>query len=121
MSRKILVIENDPEDRLRIREGLEKNDFQVIEAASKKEGIQQYIENHPEAILVRLMMEDMDTGIEINNTLRQLNNKAPVFLMSRVANFMDGEVDYLKMGFTALIQKPVDCNVLVRLLKQSLG
>ena len=121
MARRVLVIENNQKDRREIRKNLEKNNYEVFEAGNEKEGIQQFLENPPDAILVRLIMEHMDSGIEISEELKMLNNKAPVFLMSRVANEMAGEVDYLKLGFSALLQKPIDTDKLIRLLNLKLN
>ncbi|KMP10938.1 hypothetical protein UR09_04775 [Candidatus Nitromaritima sp. SCGC AAA799-A02] len=65
----ILIIEDDPKQRELLRAVLEPKDFTVDEAEDGKTGLQKVTENQPDAIILDLMMPEMD-GFEFLDKFR---------------------------------------------------
>jgi DNA-binding response OmpR family regulator len=66
---RILLIEDDPEQRNLLRAVLEAKGFRVDEAENGKKGLDKLSKNPPDVILLDLMMPEMD-GFEFLNKLR---------------------------------------------------
>ena len=66
---RILLIEDDPEQRNLLRAVLEAKGFRVDEAENGKKGLDKISKNPPDVILLDLMMPEMD-GFEFLNKLR---------------------------------------------------
>src|SRR5713101_7700778 len=65
----ILIVDDDPVVRSLMRATLENDNFEVIEAVDGVEGCQVYEEDHPDLLLVDVMMPRMD-GFELCRELR---------------------------------------------------
>jgi DNA-binding response OmpR family regulator len=66
---RILLVEDDPEQRNLLRAVLEAKGFRVDEAENGKKGLDKISKNPPDVILLDLMMPEMD-GFEFLNKLR---------------------------------------------------
>jgi DNA-binding response OmpR family regulator len=116
---KVLIID----DELDIREiatlSLTRGEMQVITASSGSEGVRLAREQHPDAILLDLMMPAMDGRA----TLRALRGETatagiPVVLMSAAS---DDAQDLKPLGAAGVIPKPFDPITLPARLRSVLG
>jgi two-component system KDP operon response regulator KdpE len=101
-----LIIEDEPHMRRFLRATLTGNGFQVVEAASAREGLAQAAGRNPEVILLDLGLPDRD-GREVARALRG-TTRAPIIILSargqeheKVALLDLGADDYLTKPFGA--------------------
>ena len=76
----VLIIEDEPHMRRFLRATLRGNAFQVVEAASAREGLAQAAGRNPEIILLDLGLPDRD-GREVTRELRS-TTRAPIIILS---------------------------------------
>ena len=67
---KILVIDDEPNIVQTLKDRLEMNDYQVFTAGNGQEGLECFEREHPDVILLDVIMPIMD-GLEMLETLRQ--------------------------------------------------
>ncbi|HOW58433.1 MAG TPA: response regulator [Candidatus Omnitrophota bacterium] len=106
--KKILFIEDEPDQILMIRLRLEKNDFMVVSAEDGLEGIKKAKEEKPDLILLDVIMPGMN-GLEVCRKLRSdpLTKKIPV-ITTTAAGIDDLEHECLAAGADACVRKPYD-------------
>ena len=90
-------------------------------AATAEEGLRIYQETGPDAVVVDLMMEEVDAGTGFVKELKLLGNEAPVFLLSSVGDNLSETLDYAELGLAGVFQKPLERDRLLAILKASLG
>jgi len=116
----ILCVDDDQDvlDSLRII--LEKNSYIMYEALSAEKGIQKYKETSPDAIIVDMMMEEVDSGIHLSKELKFIDNKAPIFMLSSAGDNLNETIDYNEIGLSGVLQKPFTPDYILKLLKSKL-
>jgi DNA-binding response OmpR family regulator len=79
----ILIVEDEVSLRKALADTLEKENFIVLEAENGKEGVKQALQNHPDLILLDLLMPIMN-GIDALKHIRQdsWGAKAPVIILT---------------------------------------
>lgn len=116
-SKKILVIDDEPDILKFVGYNLEKTGYQVLTAENGKEGISIASKENPDLIILDVMMPEQD-GIETCRELREipdLKNTLITFLTARnedysqIAGFESGADDY--------IIKPIRPNLLLARIK----
>ena len=117
----VLYVEDDPDYLEIMRVMLEASGYEMAEAASAEEGLEVFKKQKPDAVLVDLMMEEVDSGTAFVKELRLLRNEAPIFMLSSVGESMSLSADYSSLGLAGIFQKPVDRATLVSVLKAKLG
>jgi DNA-binding response OmpR family regulator len=113
----ILAIDDDPDVLNTLRIILEANDYQMVEAYSAEEGLRKYKESKPDFILVDLMMEEVDAGLNFVKEIRLLNNKSPVYMLSSVGDNLSQTTDYIELGLNGVLQKPVNSATLLKIIQ----
>jgi NAD-reducing hydrogenase large subunit len=84
------------------------------------EGLRRYKESTPDFILIDLMMEEVDAGTNLAKELRALRNEAPVYMLSSVGDDMNLTIDSDEIGFDGVLQKPMDPDALIALIRSKL-
>ncbi len=85
-------------------------DYQVVEAANGREGIEKIYSEEPDIVLADLLMPEMD-GIELLKTLHKANVKTDIIMVS--ANTDPTTADLcLGLGASAFLTKPLKKEVL---------
>ncbi len=67
------------------------------------------------------MMEEVDAGTSLVRELKALGNKAPIYMLSSVGQTLSTSTDYSELGLSGVLQKPIEPNTLLRILKTKLG
>jgi two-component system alkaline phosphatase synthesis response regulator PhoP len=108
MSKKILIIEDDPGTTRFLVYTLEQEGYKVLSVADGLEGLRQTQYEHPDLIILDIMLPGMD-GYEICHRLRQKPETltVPVLIVSGRARQDDKNVG-LRMGADDYLSKPVD-------------
>ena len=112
MSKRILYIEDNPENRLLMRRVLTAAGYIVEEAFDGNSGLQTAAESPPDLILIDINLPELD-GYEVTARLKQLPNLADVPIIAVTANVMKGDREKtLAAGCDGYIQKPIDIDLL---------
>ncbi|MFC1528275.1 two-component system response regulator [Candidatus Latescibacterota bacterium] len=116
----ILCIDDDPDILYSLRIVFENNNYIMVEARTAEEGLEVYKSEHPDFIIVDLMMESIDAGRNFAKELKILDNKVPVYMLSSVGDSLVSNVDFSDLGIIGVFQKPIDVNTLLTTLKTKL-
>lgn len=118
MSRKILVVEDDPDLLAGLCQILSSAGFTAIGADDGNKGLHQAIDDPPDLIIVDIYMPELD-GIELIKLLRKQSNFAgvPIVVLSAYPNDITRAI---AAGATSAISKPVDREVLIRIVSNLL-
>jgi CheY-like chemotaxis protein len=100
---KILVIDDDAQDRGLIRAVLEDRGYEVLLAENGRTGLMVCHRQHPDAVVLDLRMPEID-GRSVLQQLRTLHPSVPVVVFSGERTD-EVEEDVLNRGATAFIQK----------------
>jgi two-component system, chemotaxis family, chemotaxis protein CheY len=114
----ILVIDDSSFARKLIREILKQGDFDVVEAANGREGMDLYKKSAPDAIVLDLLMPDVD-GVAVLKELKRMENEAPVVVVSADIQ-RNTRQTVEELGAFAFLNKPPDPNKLVETIKAAL-
>jgi two-component system OmpR family response regulator len=118
--RLILYIDDDPDYRLAVRQLLEANGFEMIEAPDGEEGLRAFRERRPDLVIVDLMMEEIDSGVNFLREVRGEGSKAPIYLMSSVGDSLAMTTNAAELGFSGVFQKPFSNERLLAVLRSRL-
>lgn len=113
----VLLIEDEPHMRRFIRATLRANDFQVVEAASAREGLAQAAGRNPEVILLDLGLPDQD-GLEVTREIRRAS-RTPIIVISARDQEYD-KVTALDLGADDYLTKPFGASELLARIRVAL-
>ena len=117
---KVLCIDDDRDILDILRLILEKHDFEMEEASSAEEGLKKAKAFKPDLILCDLMMEEIDAGTNFAKEMKAQGNDVPIFILSSVGDNLNLSMDYSQIGLAGVLQKPIDPDKLVSLLRKKL-
>ena len=115
---KILIIDDERPIRSTLRDILEYEKIEVVEAEDGKSGVQLFRDDSFDAVLCDITMSGMD-GIEVLERLQILNPDIPVIMISGHGT-IDTAVESLKKGAYDYIPKPPDLNRLLVAVRNAL-
>ena len=116
----IQYVEDDADFRDSMRTVLEANGYLVIEAATGEEGLRQFKAERPDLVILDLMMEEVDTGTSMVRDLKMAGCTVPIIVTSSAGDALHMSTDYAELGLAGVLQKPVDFNVLLALIRSKL-
>ena len=105
MSKKILIVEDDGNIRELLRLYLEREGYEITEAANGEEGVELWRKINPDKILLDVMMPIMD-GWQVCKIIRK-ESKVPIIIMTAKGETFD-KVNGLEMGADDYIVKPLE-------------
>ena len=105
MSKKILIVEDDGNIRELLRLYLEREGYEITEAANGEEGVELWRKINPDMILLDVMMPIMD-GWQVCKIIRK-ESKVPIIIMTAKGETFD-KVNGLEMGADDYIVKPFE-------------
>ena len=112
MSKRILYIEDNPENRMLMRRVLVAEGYLMEEAVDGQSGMEKAAESPPDLILMDINLPEID-GYEVTARLKQLPNMQGVPIIAVTANVMKGDREKtLAAGCDGYIQKPIDIDLL---------
>jgi DNA-binding response OmpR family regulator len=115
--RTILLVDQDTHFRATLRLALEEAGFSVGEAANGKEGERTALRIRPDAILLELMLEQVDSGSLLAQRLREMGEKFPIYIISGAAESMHSDLNIHDLGITGIFAKPVDTRAVIQTLR----
>jgi two-component system, OmpR family, alkaline phosphatase synthesis response regulator PhoP len=120
--RHILIIDDEPDIREATQVCLEiSKGWSVTTACSSKEGLEMAISEQPDAILLDVMMPDVD-GLETFEQMRAnpATHHIPIILLTAKAQ-PDDHRRFTQLEITAVITKPYDPMTLADQIEKILG
>ncbi len=104
--KRILVIEDEPQMLIGLRDNLELEGFEVLTAADGDEGLQKATTLHPDLVILDLMLPRRN-GFEVCRELRARANLTPIVMLTarsqetdKVLGFELGADDYVTKPFS---------------------
>jgi len=119
--RTILIVDSDPHARAVLRNALEAADFTVGEAANGRDGERTARRIKPDAILIDLLMEEVEASDVIADKLKDIGSRIPIYIVSTAGDALIGAVGLHELGVAGVFLKPVEPAVIVQTLKTRLG
>ncbi|MDP2916000.1 MAG: response regulator [Candidatus Aminicenantes bacterium] len=126
---KILLVDDDPDFLDMHRAVLANHGYEVITAASAREGMERVRTDMPDAIILDLMMEKHDAGFSFSRQIKMdpLFKKIPILMVTSVAEATGFRFSLQEDGYWMktddFLDKPVKPEVLLervdRMLKKS--
>jgi two-component system, chemotaxis family, CheB/CheR fusion protein len=118
-SRRVLVVEDDGETRQTLRLVLEEAGHQLEEAADGRVAFEKLLQFRPEVSLIDIGLPDVD-GYEIARTARAHPETRDLYLVA-LTGYSQPEDHRVAMaaGFDAVLVKPVDWQLLQRLITEA--
>ena len=127
MSKKILIIDDDIDLVEALRLMLESEGFEVIDAQDGKKGLQKILDEKPDLVLLDVMMGTQDEGFHVAYQIRNQEESAdlPIIMLTAVGQetgfSFDKEKDEDYLPVDEFIEKPVNPDTLIELVKNNLG
>jgi two-component system, cell cycle response regulator DivK len=120
MSKKILVVEDNDQNRILIRDVLEYYGYAVIEASNGAEGIARAREHLPDLILLDIQMPVMN-GFAAIGALWDDPVTRGIAVIALTSFAMKGDREkIMAAGFHGYIAKPIDTRVLPNMVREFL-
>lgn len=129
--KRILLVDDDPDQRLTLRLPLEKAGYAVSEAINLDEGLKAVLKEKPDLIILDVMMDTMTAGFQFALTIHtkdpksdyQAFQKTPIVLLTAIhgttpMRFRPDE-DYLPVE--EFLEKPVEPEVLLKTVQKYLA
>lgn len=110
----ILVAEDHPDSRDALRTLLEACGYRVVVAVDGEEAVRRAVENHPDLILMDLMMPGVD-GLEATRRLRRESAFRDIPIVALTA-MEGGRERALDVGFDDFMSKPINLPVFLHKL-----
>ncbi len=130
MSKKILVVDDEPDIITFISTLLRKNGYEVCEAGNGEEGMQKVVEEKPDLVCLDLLMPEK-TGIKLYREMRkddQLKN-VPVIMVTGITSVDPWDFKQFDKfiqersipGPEGYIEKPIDKEQFLKAVREVLG
>jgi two-component system nitrogen regulation response regulator NtrX len=117
MSRRVLVIDDEPGIRQALGQLLEYEGFEVKTASGGAEGITLYDGFRPQLVFLDVKMAGLD-GLEVLKRLRQADPTATVVMISGHATIQTA-VEATQLGAYDILEKPLDTDRVLVLLRNA--
>lgn len=127
MSKKILIIDDDPEFVDAITNLLDAKGYNVSSASQKKEGLEFARQQRPDLILLDVMMSTRSEGFEVARELQadESLKSIPIVMVTGVRKEMNlpfgFEPDSEWLPVKAVLEKPVKPEVLLKTIQEQIG
>ncbi|NOR44903.1 MAG: redox-sensing transcriptional repressor Rex [Candidatus Delongbacteria bacterium] len=116
--KKILIVDDDIDIINTYKILLEKSGYVVNTAMNSIEGLEKVKKDNPDLVILDIMMEKSDSGFIFLNELKEQNIDVPVILSSSIAKATSNLLDVSQLNIKMIMQKPVDLDELLNLVKK---
>lgn len=115
--RKILIIEDDPEERLILSRELKKAGYIVYEAPTGEEGLKIFKEDKPDLVILDVILPGID-GWEVLKRIKKgpLSRKVPVMMLTGKSEDKDKIKGY-DFGADYYVTKPYNISKLLPVIR----
>ncbi|MFN2464255.1 MAG: response regulator transcription factor [Candidatus Dormibacteria bacterium] len=110
-SRKILIIEDDAQNRQVLRLSLQPQNYELIEAATGDDGLDRARAENPDLILLDINMPGM-SGLDVCRKLRAEGSLVPIIMLTAKTDTIDKVVG-LEVGADDYVTKPYEVRELM--------
>jgi DNA-binding response OmpR family regulator len=117
----ILCVDDDPDILSFLRTVLESAGYAFIGADGAEAGLRAWRERTADAVIVDLMMEEVDSGLDLTRELRAGGCRAPIFLLSSVGDSLHLATEAAPLGLAGVFQKPLARQHLLAVLAAALA
>lgn len=108
---KILIVEDDLNIRRGIKDFLEDENYEIVEACDGSEAIQLYQDHIPDFIILDIMMPKKN-GYDVCKEIRKMDTKIPILFLSAKSEEIDRVVG-LELGADDYLMKPFGLQELI--------
>lgn len=108
---KILIVEDDLNIRNGIKDFLEDENYEIVEACDGLDAIQKYQDHIPDFILLDIMMPKKN-GYDVCKEIRKMDTKIPILFLSAKSEEIDRVVG-LELGADDYLMKPFGLQELI--------
>ena len=115
---KILVVDDDPDFVSATKIILEKDNHEVIAAASGDSGFQRARDDKPDLVILDVIMDTVLDGLSVSQRMHDYSalNNIPIIMVTSIANTDYAELfptdEYIHIN--AFLSKPISANELIR-------
>ena len=126
-TKKILIIDDDIDLVEAMRLTLESAGFEVIDAQDGKKGIEKISSNSPDLVILDVMMGTQDEGFHVAYQIKNNpeTSDIPLIMLTAVGQetgfSFDKEKDEDFLPVNEFLEKPIDPDTLIELVKKNLG
>ena len=117
--KRILVVEDNPDNMVLISDILVSLDYEVLKAVDGEQGVEMAETTHPDLILMDLSLPRLD-GWNATRQIKAKNNHVPIIAITAHAMIGDRE-RALAAGCDDYISKPIDVRALANKLQYHLN
>ena len=118
MTGKILVIEDEPDLAMGLRDNLEFEGYTVFIAHNGEDGLDLAVKEQPHCVLLDIMLPGMD-GFDTCHAIRKKNIRAPILMLTALSTEVD-KVKGLDLGADDYITKPFNLKELMARIRAAL-
>ena len=115
---RILIVEDEPDMVVGLRDNLEFEGYDVIVARDGAEGIEQAVSGHPDLILLDIMLPKV-SGLDVCEQLRRQGMTVPIIMLTARGQEVDKVVG-LEIGADDYVTKPFSIRELVARIRAQL-
>jgi two-component system alkaline phosphatase synthesis response regulator PhoP len=125
--KKILIIDDDIDLVEAMRLTLESEGFEVIDAQDGTKGLEKATKEHPDLIILDVMMGTQDEGFHVAYQIRARKEcgHIPIIMLTAIGQetgySFDKEKDEEFLPVDEFLEKPINPETLVELVKTNLG
>jgi DNA-binding response OmpR family regulator len=118
MSKKILIIDDEPQlvESLAVR--LKASGYMIQTAADGVSGINKFKEELPDLVILDIMMPGL-SGLDVLKELKQINSDVPVIMLTAYGTSQSA-VEALCLGAYDHLAKPFNTETLLEMIKKAL-
>lgn len=117
MSKRVLIVDDAIFMRMKLKDILEKNGFEVVgEAQNGLEAVEKYKSEKPDVVTMDITMPEMD-GVTALKEIKKIDGNAKVIMCSAMGQ-QSMVMDAIKSGALDFIVKPFDTDRVVKALQK---
>ncbi len=117
---KVLLVDDDPAMIEVSRIILEKEGYEVISANDKDTGLRMVEEEHPDIMVLDVMMKELDDGIVMVRDLRARGDQTPIIMLTGLGKATGMKFDEAsnQLQVDEYFEKPVEPHKLISAVKK---
>ena len=123
MANQILVVDDVRSTRINLKDGLEKEGFEITEAEDGVEALEQIHKNPPDLVLLDIILPKMD-GFQVARALKESKNERynaiPIIFMTAKKSLVDDRIKNVS-GVEEYFVKPFETSELSAKIKKLLN